>query len=187
MSQLSKIHLPRYRSIDSSWETDEFICLPFLNGQLGQHFCLVHHNKNKYIFQYGLKYQIFRYLENGLLSMLHLNSLEAKQLVFIKDGYSVFSLRHSGGILSEVCFHHMWNKHMWNKLSRISKISTTQGIGDEYAITCGPYLSFRINKLGSKNHEMTRLIDYKERSFKYYDKCFNIYQRFLEEKLNEIY
>lgn len=182
MSQLSKTHLPKYRSIDTSWETDEFICLPFLNGQLGQHFCLVHHNKNKYIFQYGLTYQIFRYLENGLLSMMYLNRLEAKQLVFIKDGYSVFSLRHSGGILSEVCFH-----HTGNKLSRVSKISTTQGIGDEYAITYGPYLSFRINELGSKNHEMTRLIDYKERSFKYYHTCFNIYQRFLEEKLNEIY
>jgi len=190
MSKLSKTFLPKYRSIDSSWDGDEVVILPLASGGIPRRASVVYHTtsfgKIKYLVYYGMKFQIYRHFANGLvwIEKTYIDNWEdnAKQLVLVKDGYSVFTLRHNSGILHEVCFH-----HQGNKLSGILNKSTTQGIGVEYAVVYGPYLSFCVNELGSKNHEMTRMIVYKEKSFSYYNKCFNIYQRYLEARLNEIH
>jgi hypothetical protein len=141
---------------------------------------IVYHNKNKYTFFHDTKFQIYQYLKNGLIhfnSAVTDNAWGYSQMVLVKNGKPVVILRHEDGILAEVVF-------CYTQLNSIFKTQAQKRT--EYSVTYGHALTFQIDRFGSKNHESTRIVNYKEKSFRYYDKCFNIYQRFLKEKIDAV-
>lgn len=140
MKNSLKTLLPKYRSIDSSWECDDVIVLPLEKPNAYLHTCLIYHTTSlgrmKYVVHYGMKHQIYQHFINGLIWFEFERDI-AKQLTLVKNGCAVFSLRYYEGVLIDIGFHHQGS----NKLSGISKKhATTQRTsakwrGTEYSVT----------------------------------------------------
>ena len=168
MSKLWKKSSQVCRSIDAFWEQDELVVL----GNLNQ--AIMVHNGVRYLVYWDSPYQLGQYFKNGKVAF----DMEAtSSILYFKNKEVVFRLLHREKKLLSVGFPSYRN----NQISLISLLFGAKKT--TYHLEYGHKYSFYINEDGPYEHETyTSTFLEKEKSFRYYDKLYNIYQRYLNEK-----